>query len=281
MANGIRASVSLAGAFALLAVSTICSTPTRAEILSEDKRVISGYTLVFRKFNWNSQFGTILEIKKGKRRVLRRQAHGLWIFSMDKQAESFDLKPSDPVRVADLNGDGVKDVVIQEWSGGAHCCYTYDIYSLLPGGLKTIWHCDGGDGHLAIETPKKGPAVLVIEDASLAYWVTSFADAPIPKVYLRWTDGAFRVDAKRMRKPVDPQKFKECAADPNSIASAKYFVQLVYEGHADKALEVLSKLSPAERKEFLKGFNENFRKSPHYSQIIALSDPRAIRRLKG
>lgn len=280
MANRTRPLIA-ASALALLAVSTICPPPTRAEILSEDKKVISGYTFVFRKFNWNSQFGTILEIKKGKRRLLRRQGHGLWIFSMDKQAESFDLKPGDPVRVADLNGDGVKDVVIQEWSGGAHCCYTYDIYSLQPGNLRTIWHFDGGDGHLAIEAPKKGTAVLVIEDASFAYWATSFADAPMPKVYLRWTNGAFRVDAKRMRKPVDLQKFKQCAADPNSSASLRYFVQLVYEGHADQALQLLVKLSPQERKEFLKGFNEHFRKSPLYLQIAALSDPRAISRLKG
>lgn len=254
--------------------------PSQSAILSQYKRVVAGYAFVFLKFNWNGEDGTIMEIKRGRHRLLRRQGHALWIFSLDKQADSFELEGNQPVRVADLNGDGVKDVVIQEWSGGAHCCYTYDIYSLFPDKLRNIWHMNAGDGHLSIETPEKGPAVLVVQDASFAYWATSFSEAPMPNVYLRWTNGAFRMVATRMRKSVDPQKFKQCAADPNSAQSLRYFVELVYQGHADQALGLLDKMQPQERREFLKGFNEYFRKSAFFTQISNLNDPKAIARLR-
>lgn len=239
---------------------------------------------MFRKFNWNGEDGEIMEIKRGKHRLLRRQGHALWILSMDKQADSFELKEGDPVRVADLNGDGIKDVVIQEWSGGAHCCYTYDIYSLFPNKLRNIWHMNAGDGHLSIEAAKlkkseKIPATLVVQDASFAYWATSFADAPMPNVYLRWTSSAFRVDARRMRKPVDSQRLKQCTADPASPQSLSYFVELVYQGHADQALKLFDKIPRQERQELLRGFNKNFKKSPFFTEISNLNDPQAVRHL--
>ena len=42
----------------------------------------------------------------------------------DDMPESKLVKPG-----KDITGDGVPDLVVSEWSGGAHCCFVYNVFS--------------------------------------------------------------------------------------------------------------------------------------------------------
>jgi hypothetical protein len=65
----------------------------------------------------------------------------------------------DPITGKDINGDGQPDAVVVGYSGGAHCCWTYDIVSLgkTPGLIREFTNRApatfsdfGGDGHIEI-----------------------------------------------------------------------------------------------------------------------------------
>jgi hypothetical protein len=53
-----------------------------------------------------------------------RSPNGKKIFQVSDWGMAF------PVLGMDVNGDGVPDVVVETYSGGAHCCWTYYVVSL-------------------------------------------------------------------------------------------------------------------------------------------------------
>ncbi|GHF59782.1 hypothetical protein HNQ07_003820 [Deinococcus metalli] len=97
----------------------------------------------------------------------------------------------------DVTGDGVPEVLLAGFSGGAHCCFTHTLYSLTtpPRKLLTAFsaHTDTLDVR---QLDGKGPMELVGADWRFAYaYGLSFAEsAPLPVVYsyLPVTGGAPR-----------------------------------------------------------------------------------------
>lgn len=86
----------------------------------------------------------------------------------------------------DFTGDGVPDVVLMQYSGGAHCCSVHSIYSLgaVP---KRILRTDTADGE-SVEVRQldgRGPREIVNTDWRFAYaYGLSFADSPaLPRAY--------------------------------------------------------------------------------------------------
>jgi hypothetical protein len=48
---------------------------------------------------------------------------------------------------ADLDADGVQDVIVFHFTGGAHCCSEYLVFSEGPGGIQQDdWFSLGNDG---------------------------------------------------------------------------------------------------------------------------------------
>jgi hypothetical protein len=84
----------------------------------------------------------------------------------------------------DINRDGEPELIVSEWSGGAHCCYTTTIYSAGTEAARQIFsrntgNCGPGgfedlDGDGALE--------FVTCDDGWAYTYCSFADSPFPRV---------------------------------------------------------------------------------------------------
>ena len=86
----------------------------------------------------------------------------------------------------DMTGDGVPEVLLAGFSGGAHCCFTHTLYSLTspPRRLLTAFsaHSSGLDVR---QLDGRGPLELVGADWRFAYgYGMSFAEsAPLPVVY--------------------------------------------------------------------------------------------------
>lgn len=164
----------------------------------ETRRRIGSYDIVTYDYSWKETSGHVLQIWRGNKKLAEHKASGgVWIFSLDRQEQSFEIKPTDKVDVRDLTGDGIKDLIVQEWSGGAHCCYTFDIYSLGPS-LKHIWHHAAGNGHLHVALPPKGllPKLEVENDREHIETGAPLSDMPLD-IY-QWRNGGFRLIRKKV-----------------------------------------------------------------------------------
>ncbi len=166
----------------------------------------------------------------------------------------------------DINGDGQAEIILEEWSGGAHCCYTYKVYSLDR--KNHLWGSivarDGTFAFADIDGDNKVEAIG--PDFTFAYWNTSFAGSPAGVVILRPSRTQFTValDLMRTPKPSDKElnalieKTKKEIAEYNkdfksndgtgfSLSSELWsrMIDLIYTGHANEAWELCRKAWPA------------------------------------
>ncbi len=252
-----------------------------AHVTSEKQWFVDGFRFVKKNYLWKGEDYGSIEVWRNGRCLLRRQAHDLWLYTWPNShaREAVEAKETDSLRLIDLNNDGAKDFAMREWSGGAYCCYTYEIFSLTDD-CKRLWYDNAGCGHLKIV--KDGTrAELAIEDASFLYWNTFSLDGPRPIVYMCWRGSKYAVDRRRMLKSIARSKIEQASKQPLSNEWQTTFIQLIYTGHAREALELLEKLpSPQQRKEFATSFYSAFRKSPFYYQIVPLNDRISIQRIK-
>jgi len=112
-------------------------------------------------------------------RLVVRDASGKVILAQDDF--SFEIL----LHGRDVNGDGIRDLVLKEYSGGAHCCWTYYFFSLAPRpGLITRFENDRDASFFEDKTP--GQIYMAIEDGAFDYFDgLCHACTPFPLVFLR------------------------------------------------------------------------------------------------
>jgi hypothetical protein len=86
----------------------------------------------------------------------------------------------------DLMGNGISDLVVTSFTGGADCCAVYDIYALT-GSVPSIFHWNAGNGGIKYFVALDGPPPLDIvgDDNRFANFdsLPAFATPSIPIVY--------------------------------------------------------------------------------------------------
>jgi hypothetical protein len=91
-----------------------------------------------------------------------------------------------------VNGDGIPDLVLEAYSGGAHCCWTYYIISLGPKPGLILKLQNNRD--IVFYYDKHGRIELGTQDGAFDYFdEVCHACSPFPLVYLR-LDGSSLVD---------------------------------------------------------------------------------------
>ena len=103
-----------------------------------------------------------------------------------------DLSPrSTPVRVIDLEGTGRPDVVLGLFSGGAHCCYTDQVYRVDPSTRKVSMSSHDFLDAGAFVQGVDGAFRFLSADERFAYAFASFASSGAPIQIWKFAGGRF------------------------------------------------------------------------------------------
>jgi len=102
----------------------------------------------------------------------------------------------------DITGDGQPNLVIADYSGGAHCCLSYYVFSVGKE-FKLIDVLNAEDSDLArfIDVDGDGVLEFAMNDWTFEYWNVPFASSPAPRVYLAYRGEGYRIALDLMRQP--------------------------------------------------------------------------------
>ena len=167
---------------------------------------------------------------------------------------------------------GTNDLVIETYSGGAHCCWTYYIVTPLP------------TPHVAakIENQEQLEFLdyrgielndLVGRDGAFAYFELAYAFSPLPLVHLRFVQGRLRdvsplfqsqadMEIAEERKALSPQQLERFRTRspgpirPDEQRTASHILSIVvdylYSGREQQAWNELASMWPADDVERIK-----------------------------
>ena len=96
-----------------------------------------------------------------------------------------------PLVIAELDGNGSPEVLLNLYSGGAHCCYSTVISYWVqePPHEASLLHDWGDPGYRLEDLDQNGRPELVSRDAGFAYAFTSYAASRMPPQIWRFARG--------------------------------------------------------------------------------------------
>jgi len=111
--------------------------------------------------------------------------------------------------IEDLNNIFSPILIVADYSGGAHCCYSTTILK-LDQNFKRLAEFEGGHSEVKVKKLQGADSFRIeLNDWNYAYKWTSFADSYAPKVVLYLVQDNVYVAYKEMKeKPLSSQKIK-------------------------------------------------------------------------
>ncbi len=187
---------------------------------------------------------------------------------------------------ADITGDGIPNLVISEWTGGGHCCYFFHVFELGED-FRHIQTIDAGHSDLADFRDVNGDRALEFPlfDWTFAYWRTSFAGSPAPRVILKYNGEYFAPSADLMRQPgltveelvETARSFKsseEWASEPPPVELWSTMLNLIYTGNMEQAWTLFDLTWPEGvdgKDQFREEFKLRLARSPYWDAVFAFN----------
>jgi len=156
----------------------------------------------------------------------------------------------------DLTGEGHPDVVIETYTGGAHCCFSTHVYDLGPVMTKMLETPVSNCGGAFEELDGDGVFEFVTCDDSFAYVYCAYAGSPLVKVIYQYEPGRRYVPASPLfadqyieniaahREQAEEARPGEMGEWDNTTKCAVLPIVLdyLYAGNADLAWEEFERL---------------------------------------
>ncbi len=224
-----------------------------------------------------------LQILKGGKQVYVRTAYSFALgYPLDQDQPPDSVKPALGM---DYTGEGLPELLISEWSGGAHCCYTFHLLRLGDnfGALPEIPLLDADESAFVRRPDVKGLVIATADYSAFAYFPSSFAGSPAGRVFLSFQGGRFKLDAALM-KATTPKAGEtgKCAAlfkpsrDWRTSQPAGmwyYATDLIYTGNEATAWSFLDAAwggSAGDKKKYLDEYRSRLKKSVYYPELESL-----------
>lgn len=181
----------------------------------------------------------------------------------------------------DITGDGVPDLVISDYSGGAHCCLTYYIFSVEPDGrVAPIAQLDLADGGMLSDRDGDSVPDVVTSDWHWRYVLSCFACIEYPEVVLRLTPNGYEpaLDLMWREGPSEAEiralvaDLRNLDADAFPVATDRLWsemLRLVYSGHGQTAWKLFDAVRGDDPKaaEELGAFRACLESSPYWAAL--------------
>ncbi len=224
-----------------------------------------------------------LEILKSGKPVYARTGHSFALgypLQDNQSPDSVKLKVGD-----DITGEGVPDLLVSEWSGGAHCCYTFHVFQLGDAfkRVQSIPLRDADESAFVTRPGVKGMLLNSADYSAFAYFPSGFAGSPAGRILLSYRDGRFRLDQARLKANAPkPDETAQCAKlfkqsrewkDAQPLGLWYYATDLIYTGNAEAAWTFLDQAwggSEADKLKYLKEYRDRLQKSFYYPELMQL-----------
>jgi len=120
-----------------------------------------------------------------------------------------EIKPG-----TDITGNGIPNLIVSAWTGGAHCCFSFIVLELGTK-FRIAARINAMHSDMAHFENHYGRYVFVGNDWTFAYWHAGFAQSPAPTIILKPTgsDGysRYQLALDLMRKAAPSEKQFESA----------------------------------------------------------------------
>jgi hypothetical protein len=232
----------------------------------------------------SQMFDVLLTVEGPMGRVFERRDSRVGFLSAPAGHSEASLSRANRLEDAvacDLDGDAIPDLVVESYSGGAHCCYTFSVLRLgeRPALLGQIEFENGASfdrrfvGN-SVET------IITSTDSVWNYWKSCYACTFKPEIILRLKNGSLSLAPDLMAKPLPADiadiesRMREIISVANfsleeaAIEPADYWhfvVQLIYTGHEKEAIDLIRRTwteNVPERELFIAELIGNFESSP-------------------
>ncbi len=260
-------------------------SPSKDYPILEDEELYADYIVrVYSSIYKDNQYLIVLQ---DGHEVYHLKAFKVYLGYMYKNEPEFN---NEMIKIGkDITGRGFPNMVVTEWSGGAHCCFNFYIFELGKS-FRLVDKLDAGDGDLShfADLDSDGLLEFVTADWTFAYWNSSFAGSPAPKVILRFDNDKYHLARDLMRKP--SPSAEEIESKVHSVlTNAKWkegkppvdlwseMLDLIYSGHLGFAWEFFDKAwakGVPGKKKFLKAFRSQLSKSQYYGELIEMNSPK-------
>lgn len=189
---------------------------------------------------------------------------------------------------SDITGNGKPELLVLNYSGGAHCCTTFDLYELGES-IRKVATINAGDGDPDFFRWKRGKRGLLFFGADDVFknWYSSYADSPMPSIILHYCNGRYHIADDLMRKPPPTEKVlqakvaaiqKEEAWGQEGVFPPllwKEMLDLIYTGNAASAYRLFDMAWPERitgKASFLEAFRKQLAESEYWPQIKQMNE---------
>jgi len=229
----------------------------------------------------NDQDEGRIRIYQKNKLVFEEREFGSYYYLGNKFDDS--LKGKDTYSGKDVNGNSIPDLIVTQWTGGAHCCHYLTVFELGHEFRKLITVSGGSSGFGISDLDGDRIPEIEFWDWPIDYSFTSFADSAQGKTILKFEKNNYRVAKKLMITSVPTAKEinkiqseiknafkKEKSNFPYKFLNA--MMELSYSGHLDLAFKIADETWPNEKpglSEFKIKFKDLLSDSPYWKEFTS------------
>ncbi len=220
-------------------------------------------------------------IKKGKVKVFEEvDIDNHYYFG-----NNFEPNTDEPVDIysgRDITGNGKTNLVISNWTGGAHCCHFLHIFELGKNLKKLVTVKALSSSIRLVDLDHDGYPEIEFWDGAIDYQFACFAGSPGGRVVLKFRQDHYEVATDLMKKLEPTAKkmkrlkqsivraFKKEDSPDLPYPFLQALMDLSYSGHFKSALQLADETWPAEKpglSKFKDEFSQTLRDSPYWKEF--------------